>query len=69
MQPVSKASCMAPDHVNQTPGYYDDPIADGVSKGRGDLDGGDMSHHHRFQRVQRRAAIMTDLLVAALACD
>jgi len=64
-QPVD-ASCEVPTHVDPTPGYYDDPIAEGVS--RGELDGGDMSIT-TGAKVPQKGEVMTDLLVAALACD
>lgn len=64
-QPVD-SSCTAPTHVDPTPGYYDDPIAEGVS--RGDLDGGNASIT-TGAKVPLKGEIMTDLLVAALACD
>jgi hypothetical protein len=60
------SSCAVPSHVDKTPGYYDDPIADGTS--RGDLDGGNMSIT-TGAKVPEKGKIMTDLLVAALACD
>jgi hypothetical protein len=60
------SSCEVPSHVNQTPGYYDDPIADGTS--RGDLDGGNMSIT-TGAKVPEKGKVMTDLLVSALACD
>lgn len=64
-QPVD-ASCTAPTNVDPTPGYYDDPIAEGVS--RGDADGGNMSIT-TGAKVPLKGDVMTDLLVAALACD
>jgi hypothetical protein len=60
------SSCEVPSSVNQTPGYYDDPIADGTS--RGDLDGGNMSIT-TGAKVPEKGKVMTDLLVSALACD
>ncbi len=58
--------CEAPDNINQTPGFYEDAAADGIS--RGDLDGGPdgVGGGHK---VPEKGAVMTDLLVAALACD
>ena len=64
-QPVD-SSCTPPTHVDPTPGYYDDPIAEGVS--RGDADGGNMSIT-TGAKVPLKGEVMTDLLVAALACD
>jgi hypothetical protein len=64
-QPVD-ASCTAPTNVDPTPGYYDDPIAEGIS--RGELDGGTMSIT-TGAKVPLKGDVMTDLLVAALACD
>lgn len=65
MQGVSDG-CVAPTHVNTTPGYYDDPVADGVS--RGELDGGSDAIT-TGAKVPEKGKIMTDLLVSALACD
>jgi Protein of unknown function (DUF1552) len=61
-----KSSCAPPANVSQTPGYYDDPIADGIS--RGALDGGNSSIT-TGAKVPEKGKIMTDLLVATLACD
>lgn len=58
--------CTAPTGIDPTPGFYDDPIADGVS--RGDADGGNMSIT-TGAKVPLKGKAMTDLLVAALACD
>lgn len=59
-------TCVAPSNINQTPGYYDDPIASGVS--RGDSDGGSMAIT-TGAKVPEKGEAMTDLLVASLACD
>jgi Protein of unknown function (DUF1552) len=58
--------CAAPTGVDPTPGYYDDPIADGVS--RGDADGGSAAIT-TGAKVPMKGDVMTDLLVASLACD
>ena len=60
------AGCVAPDSVDPTPGYYDDPIADGVS--RGASDGGDAAIT-TGAKVPLKGDVMTDLLVTAMACD
>lgn len=60
------STCTAPTSVDPTPGYYDDPIAEGVS--RGGSDGGNMSIT-TGAKVPLKGKVMTDLLVAALACD
>jgi hypothetical protein len=59
-------TCAIPSSVDPTPGYYDDPIAEGVS--RGTPDGGNMSIT-TGAKVPLKGKVMTDLLVAALACD
>lgn len=59
-------TCVVPTSVDPTPGFYDDPIAEGVS--RGDPDGGNMSIT-TGAKVPLKGKAMTDLLVAALACD
>jgi hypothetical protein len=59
-------TCTVPTNVDPTPGFYDDPIADGVS--RGDADGGNMSIT-TGAKVPLKGKVMTDLLVASLACD
>jgi len=59
-------ACTVPTTVDPTPGFYDDPIADGVS--RGGADGGNMSIT-TGAKVPLKGKAMTDLLVAALACD
>jgi hypothetical protein len=59
-------ACTVPTTVDPTPGFYDDPIAEGVS--RGGADGGDMSIT-TGAKVPLKGKAMTDLLVAALACD
>jgi hypothetical protein len=59
-------TCAAPTNVDPTPNYYDDPIAEGVS--RGDSDGGNMSIT-TGAKVPLKGKVMTDLLVAALTCD
>ena len=66
LQQGVSSTCMAPTNVNSTPGYYDDPIADGVS--RGDIDGGSNAII-TGAKVPEKGKIMTDLLVSALACD
>lgn len=63
---VGTETCAVPTGVDPTPGFYDDPIADGVS--RGGADGGDMSIT-TGAKVPLKGRVMTDLLVAALACD
>jgi hypothetical protein len=60
------ATCTPVGTINQTPGYYDDPIADGVS--RGTADGGNMSITTGL-KVPEKGKAMTDILVSALACD
>jgi hypothetical protein len=66
LQQDVSATCQVPTNVDPTPGFYDDPIAEGVS--RGDADGGNMSIT-TGAKVPLKGEIMTDLLVAALACD
>jgi hypothetical protein len=61
-----KSSCVAPTNVSQTPGYYDDPVADGVSRGASD---GGSAGVTTGAKVPEKGKIMTDLLVAAMACD
>jgi hypothetical protein len=60
------STCVAPTGVNPSAGYYDDPVAGGVS--RGDADGGSMAIT-TGAKVPEKGKVMTDLLVAALACD
>ncbi len=62
---VVSSSCKAPTGVDPTPGYYEDPIAPGVA---GPLDGGD-SAIITGVKVPLKGQVMTDLLVASLACD
>jgi hypothetical protein len=59
-------TCAVPTTVDPTPGYYDDPIAEGVS--RGTLDGGNTSIT-TGAKVPLKGKAMTDILVASLACD
>jgi hypothetical protein len=66
LQQAVAAGCTAPTNVDPTPGFYDDPIAQGVS--RGDSDGGNMSIT-TGAKVPLKGDVMTDLLVAAMACD
>jgi hypothetical protein len=66
LQQAVDASCTPPTTIDPTPGFYDDPIAEGIS--RGDLDGGDMSIT-TGAKVPLKGEAMTDLLVTALACD
>jgi hypothetical protein len=60
------AGCVVPTTIDPTPGFYDDPIAEGVS--RGDSDGGNASIT-TGAKVPLKGEAMTDLLVAAMACD
>ena len=60
-----KSSCVAPTNVSQLPGYYDDPIAAGVA---GPDDGGSMAIT-TGAKVPEKGKIMSDILVATLACD
>jgi hypothetical protein len=60
------STCKSPDHVNQTPGYYDDPEAKDATKGGSDGPPGSVT---TGAKVPEKGQIMTDLLVAALACD
>lgn len=60
------ATCKAPTTIDPTAGYYDDPIAQGVS--RGASDGGNASIT-TGAKVPLKGDAMTDLLVASLACD
>lgn len=60
------SSCKAPDTINQTPGYYDDPEAQGVPKDSGDGGAGSIT---TGAKVPEKGQAMTDLMVAALACD
>lgn len=66
LKQVVTASCVAPTSVDPTPGFYDDPIAEGVS--RGDADGGNASIT-TGAKVPLKGDVMSDLLVSALACD
>jgi hypothetical protein len=59
-------TCTVPTGVDPTPGFYDDPIADGIS--RGEVDGGNDAIT-TGAKVPLKGKVMTDLLVAALACD
>jgi hypothetical protein len=59
-------TCSAPTSVDPTPGYYDDPVAEGIS--RGDIDGGNTAIT-TGAKVPIKGKVMTDLLVAALTCD
>jgi hypothetical protein len=61
-----KATCVPPTGVNQTPGYYNDGANDSIS--RGALDGG-MGAIGAGVKVPEKGRVMTDILVAALACD
>ncbi len=60
------ASCETPTSIDPTPGFYDDPIAEGVS--RGNSDGGNASITTGM-KVPLKGEAMTNLLVGALACD
>jgi len=60
------STCTAPTTIDPTAGYYDDPIAQGVS--RGAADGGSASIT-TGAKVPLKGDAMTDLLVASLACD
>ena len=66
LQQTVKASCTAPTTIDPTPGFYDDPVAEGVS--RGAADGGN-SAILTGGKVPLKGKAMTDLLVAAMACD
>lgn len=66
LQQGVSAGCVAPTGVDPTPGFYDDPTAEGVS--RGDADGGNAGIT-TGAKVPLKGDIMTDLLVASLACD
>jgi hypothetical protein len=52
--------------VDPTPGFYDDPVAQGVS--RGAADGGNNAIT-TGAKVPLKGEAMTDILVTALACD
>jgi hypothetical protein len=60
-------TCIPPANVNQTPGYYDDPEAKDFTLKEND-DGGAGSIT-TGAKVPEKGQVMTDLLVAALACD
>jgi hypothetical protein len=60
------ATCTPPTTLDPTPGYYDDPIAQGVSRGASD---GGSSSITTGAKVPLKGDAMTDLLVASLACD
>lgn len=60
------SDCTAPTTVNQTPGYYEDGIAEGIS--RGAIDGG-AEAIKTGAKVPQKGSVMTDILVSALACD
>jgi hypothetical protein len=66
LRQVVDASCQAPTGVDPTPGFYDDPVAEGVS--RGDADGG-AAGVTTGAKVPLKGQVMTDLLVSAMACD
>ncbi len=66
LKQVVDAGCVTPTGVDPTPGFYDDPIAEGVS--RGELDGGNASVT-TGAKVPLKGDVMTDLLVSAMACD
>lgn len=61
------SGCMAPDTISQTPGYYDDPEAKDFNLKEAD-DGGAGSIT-TGAKVPEKGKAMTDLMVAALACD
>jgi hypothetical protein len=61
------SSCKAPDTINQTPGFYDDPEAKDFNLKEAD-DGGAGSIT-TGAKVPEKGQAMTDLMVAALACD
>lgn len=61
-----EAGCSAPTSVDPTAGFYDDPVAEGVS--RGAADGGDQAIT-TGAKIPLKGEVMTDLLVTALACD
>jgi hypothetical protein len=66
LQQGGNAGCVVPTmSVDQTPGFYDDPIADGES--RGSSDGGNVIT--TGMKVPLKGKAMIDILVAALACD
>jgi hypothetical protein len=66
LQQTVSSTCKAPTTIDPTPGFYDDPIAQGVS--RGESDGGNASIT-TGAKVPLKGEAMTDLLVAAMACD
>jgi hypothetical protein len=66
LQGTVDPGCQPPTTIDPTPGYYDDPIAEGVS--RGDADGGDASIT-TGAKVPEKGEAMTDLLVSAMECD
>jgi hypothetical protein len=61
-----KTSCVAPTGVNQTPGYYTDGADNSVNRGASDGGSGAIGSG---VKVPEKGKIMTDILVAALACD
>lgn len=65
LQQSASATCETPTSIDPTPGFYDDPLADGAS--RGDADGGNVIT--TGAKVPLKGDAMTDLLVGALACD
>jgi hypothetical protein len=66
LQQGGNAGCVVPTtSVDQTPGFYDDPIAEGES--RGGADGGNVIT--TGMKVPLKGKAMIDILVAALACD
>jgi len=66
LQVVVKASCTPPTGVSTMPGFYDDGANDSIS--RGALDGGKGAIGAGV-KVPTKGHVMTDILVAALACD
>jgi hypothetical protein len=63
---VVSAGCAPPTGIDPTPGFYNDPAAEGIS--RGDADGG-AAGVSTGAKVPLKGDAMTDLLVTAMACD
>lgn len=63
---VVSSACTPPTTVNQTPRYYDDGADDSINRGAADGGAGAIG---AGVKVPEKGKVMTDILVAALACD
>jgi hypothetical protein len=64
---MPRPTCAAPTGVNEMPGYYKDGFDDSIN--RGAADGGLQGGITAGVKVPEKGKVMTDILVAALACD